>query len=266
MNEPALSPKRARYLHRLRQESRRVRLWQAALFVGFFAFWELSCRVGLSDGFLVSSPSRVAATFLTLCRGGDVLVHVGVSCWETVVGFLLGTAAGTVVAVAHPQPCAGSVSGGAQRPAETALGPIFIVWMGAGTGAIIVTTLAISLIVTILNMYEGFRATDAQKIRLMAAMGASRWQLLWMLVFPANYATLLNTLKVNVGLSWVGVIMGEFLVSRAGLGYLIVYGSQVFNMDLVMTSVLLLLVAAVVMYRLVLWVEKLLYRVWGLKA
>ena len=136
----------------------------------------------------------------------------------------------------------------------------------AGTGAIIVTTLAISLIVTILNMYEGFRATDAQKIRLMAAMGASRWQLLWMLVFPANYATLLNTLKVNVGLSWVGVIMGEFLVSRAGLGYLIVYGSQVFNMDLVMTSVLLLLVAAVVMYRLVLWVEKLLYRVWGLKA
>ena len=127
---------------------------------------------------------------------------------------------------------------------KTALGPIFIVWMGAGTGAIIVTTLAISLIVTILNMYE----------------------LLWMLVFPANYATLLNTLKVNVGLSWVGVIMGEFLVSRAGLGYLIVYGSQVFNMDLVMTSVLLLLVAAVVMYRLVLWVEKLLYRVWGLKA
>ena len=100
MNEPALSPKRARYLHRLRQESRRVRLWQAAFFVGFFAFWELSCRVGLSDGFLVSSPSRVAATFLTLCRGGDVLVHVGVSCWETVVGFLLGTAAGTVVAVA----------------------------------------------------------------------------------------------------------------------------------------------------------------------
>ena len=141
-----------------------------------------------------------------------------------------------------------------------------IVWMGAGMGAIIVMTLAISLIVTILNMYEGFRATDAQKTRLMAAMGASRWQLLRMLVFPANYATLLNTLKVNVGLSWVGVIMGEFLVSRAGLGYLIVYGSQVFNMDLVMTSVLLLLVAAVVMYRLVLWVEKILYHLLGVKA
>ena len=90
----------------------------------------------------------------------------------------------------------------------------------------------------------------------MRTLGASRHQILWMLVFPANYATLLGTLKVNVGLSWVGVIMGEFLVSRAGLGYLIVYGSQVFNMDLVMTSVLLLAVAAVVMYALVLWVEK----------
>ena len=66
--------------------------------------------------------------------------------------------------------------------------------------------------------------------------------------------------------AWVGVIMGEFLVSRAGLGYLIVYGSQVFNMDLVMTSVLLLLVAAVVMYRLVLWVEKILYHLLGVKA
>ena len=103
-------------------------------------------------------------------------------------------------------------------------------------------------------------------LRLMRSLGARRSQMLWLLVFPANCPTLFNTLKVNVGLSWVGVIMGEFLVSRAGLGYLIVYGSQVFNMDLVMTSVLLLLVAAVVMYRLVLWVEKILYHLLGVKA
>ena len=271
MPEKTPSPRRAAYLRTVRREKRRVRIWQIALVAGLFAVWELSCRLGLSDGFLVSSPSRMWGTFLSLCRGGELLRHIGTSCLETVVGFLAGTLLGTAVAI-----CMWWWDGVARvlNPylvvlnalPKTALGPIFIVWMGAGTGAIIVTTLAISLIVTILNMYEGFRATDAQKIRLMAAMGASRWQLLWMLVFPANYATLLNTLKVNVGLSWVGVIMGEFLVSRAGLGYLIVYGSQVFNMDLVMTSVLLLLVAAVVMYRLVLWVEKLLYRVWGLKA
>ena len=149
---------------------------------------------------------------------------------------------------------------------KTALGPIFIVWMGAGMGAIIVMTLAISLIVTILNMYQGFLGTDPEKLRLMRSLGASRWQILWLLVFPASCPTLFATLKVNVGLSWVGVIMGEFLVSRAGLGYLIVYGSQVFNMDLVMCSVLLLAVAAVLMYRLVLLCEKKLQHDWGIQT
>ena len=127
-------------------------------------------------------------------------------------------------------------------------------------------TLAISLIVTILNMYTGFRATDPEKVRLMRTLGATRRQILWMLVFPANCPTLFSTLKVNVGLSWVGVIMGEFLVSRAGLGYLIVYGSQVFNMDLVMTSVLILAAAAVLMYLLVLRGEKILNDYWGVRA
>ena len=264
-------PRREAWLLARRKKRRRVLLWQVGLLLALFGLWQLTTSTGLSDGFLVSSPSRMWSTFLSLCRGGELLRHIGISCLETVVGFLAGTLLGTAVAI-----CMWWWDGVARvlNPylvvlnalPKTALGPIFIVWMGAGTGAIIVMTLAISLIVTILNMYEGFRATDAQKLRLMAAMGASRWQTLRMLVFPANYATLLNTLKVNVGLSWVGVIMGEFLVSRAGLGYLIVYGSQVFNMDLVMTSVLLLLAAAVIMYRLVLWVEKILYRLLGVKA
>ena len=267
----SLSPARKAYLLSVRRQKRQVRLWQIALLAGLLLLWELSCRLGLSDGFLISSPSRMATTFLSLCRSGDLWRHIGVSCGETVVGFLSGTALGTAVAICMwwSEKLAKILDPYLvvlNALPKTALGPIFIVWMGAGAGAIIVMTLAISLIVTILNMYEGFRATDAQKMRLMAAMGASRWQTLRMLVFPANYATLLNTLKVNVGLSWVGVIMGEFLVSRAGLGYLIVYGSQVFNMDLVMTSVLLLLVAAVVMYRLVLWVERILYHLLGVKA
>ena len=271
MPEKAPSPRRAAYLRTVRREKRRVRIWQIALVAVLFAVWELSCRLGLSDGFLVSSPSRIAATFLSLCRSGDVLLHVGVSCWETAVGFLLGTAAGTVVAVAMwwwgklarvLDPYLVVLN----ALPKTALGPIFIVWMGAGMGSIIVMTLAISLIVTILSMYQGFLGTDSEKLRLMRSLGATRGQILWMLVFPASFPTLFNTLKVNVGLSWVGVIMGEFLVSRAGLGYLIVYGSQVFNMDLVMASVVILAAAAVVMYRLVLWAEKLLQHYWGVKT
>ena len=124
---------------------------------------------------------------------------------------------------------------------KTALGPVFIVWMGAGPASIIAMTLAISLIVTILEVHNGFLAVDRGKLNLMKTLGASRAQTLLKLVLPANLPTFVNALKVNVGLSWVGVIMGEFLVSREGLGYLIVYGSQVFKMDLVMATVLLLL-------------------------
>ena len=263
------SPQRLRYLAQCRRRQRSVRIWQIALLVLLFGVWELSCRLGWSDGFLVSCPSRMADTVGSLCRDGSLLRHVGVSCLETVAGFTVGTLLGTAVAVAMWwYPALSRVLDPylvvLNALPKTALGPIFIVWMGAGMGAIVVMTVAISVIVTILNMYQGFVATDPEKIRLMRTLGASRHQILWMLVFPANYPTLFNTLKVNVGLSWVGVIMGEFLVSRAGLGYLIVYGSQVFNMDLVMTGVLLLAVAAVVMYRLVLMLEHLLHRHWGL--
>ena len=269
MNNTAPSPGRQAYLLAQSRCRRQIRLWQGALLLFLLAVWELSCRLGLSDGFLISSPSRMAATFLSLCRGGGLWRHVLVSCLETVVGFTAGTALGTVVAIAMWW------SGKLAKILDpylvvlnalpkTALGPIFIVWMGAGEGAIIVMTLAISLIVTILSMYQGFLSTDGEKLRLMRSLGASRWQMLWLLVFPANAPTLFATLKVNVGLSWVGVIMGEFLVSRAGLGYLIVYGSQVFNMDLVMTSVVILAAAAVVMYRLVLRAEKFLDQIWGM--
>ena len=268
--QKAASPARLIWLQRQKQRRRAIRLWQIFLLVGLFAVWELTTVLGLSDGFLISSPSRMAVTLWNLCRSGEVLVHIGTSCLETAAGFLAGTLLGTAIAVAMwwsdtlariLDPYLVVLN----ALPKTALGPIFIVWMGAGMGSIIAMTLAISLIVTILNMYMGFLSTDSEKLRLMRSLGATRGQILRLLVFPANYPTLFNTLKVNVGLSWVGVIMGEFLVSRAGLGYLIVYGSQVFNMDLVMASVLLLAVAAVAMYRLVLGAEKILHHFWGLQ-
>ena len=271
MPDASPSAQRRVWLRQQTRRRRKIRIWQIALLISAFGLWELSTRLGWSDGFLVSSPSRMAATFLNLCRGGELLLHLGTSCLETAVGFTAGTLIGTLIAVCMwwsdtlsriLDPYLVVLN----ALPKTALGPIFIVWMGAGMGSIIVMTLAISLIVTILNMYAGFLSTDSEKIRLMRSLGASRGQILWLLVFPANYPTLFNTLKVNVGLSWVGVIMGEFLVSQAGLGYLIVYGSQVFNMDLVMTSVLILALAAVIMYRLVLWAEKILHHFWGVQS
>lgn len=265
---PDLSSARRAYLQRERRRNTTIRVVQIAVLVFFFLAWETAARFELIDPFIFSSPTRVVATLFTLYRSGDLWLHVGVSCLETVVGFLLGTALGTLIAVClWYSPFLSRVVDpylvvlGALP--KTALGPIFIVWIGAGTASIVAMTLAISLVVTILNMLAGFLSTDPQKIRLLRTLGATRAQTLRYLVFPANYETLFNTLKVNVGLSWVGVIMGEFLVSKAGLGYLIVYGSQVFNMDLVMATVFLLAVAAVVMYQLTLWIEAILKKLLG---
>lgn len=261
MSEPTPSPQRRAYLRRRRQEKTAVALLQILLLVVFFLGWEVSARMGWVDAFIVSSPSRAAATTANLYRSGELWLHVGVSCAETLAGFFLGTLCGTLVAVllwwsSFVSRVLDPYLVVLNALPKTALGPIFIVWIGAGAASIIAMTLAISLIVTILNMHVGFLSTDPQKLRLMRSLGASRGQILRKLVLPANLPTLFNTLKVNVGLSWVGVIMGEFLVSRAGLGYLIVYGSQVFNMDLVMSTVFILALAAVIMYQAVLWLEK----------
>lgn len=195
----------------------------------------------------------------------------GASCLETVIGFTLGTQAGTVIAILlWWSPMLSRILDPylvvLNSLPKTALGPVFIVWMGAGPASIIAMTLAISLIVTILEVHNGFLAVDRGKLNLMKTLGASRAQTLLKLVLPANLPTFVNALKVNVGLSWVGVIMGEFLVSREGLGYLIVYGSQVFKMDLVMATVLLLLLCAAAMYQGVLFLEKALKKHLGVSA
>lgn len=263
-----ISVLRAEYLEEQRKNRRAVAFWRAALIVLFFLGWELAAGAEIIDPFIFSSPSRMAMTLASLFSSGELFLHVGTSVLETIAGFILGTLIGTVIAVAlWWSPFCSKVA----EPylvvlnslPKTALGPIFIVWMGAGPGAIIAMTLAISLIVTILDMLNGFLETDKEKIRLMRTLGAGKLQILFKLVLPSNFATMINALKVNVGLSWVGVIMGEFLVSKAGLGYLIVYGSQVFKMDLVMTTVLILALSAALMYRCILWLEKALKKYMG---
>ena len=271
MPDSTPSPRRLAYLRAKRREKVAIRSLQVFLLIFFLILWEVSARLGWIDAFIVSCPSRVAATVTGLYQSGDLWLHLWTSCAETAAGFVLGTLSGTLIAVllwwsTFLSRVLDPYLVVLNALPKTALGPIFIVWIGAGTASIVAMTLAISLIVTILNMLVGFLSTDEQKLRLLRSMGASRGQILRKLVLPANFPALFNTLRVNVGLSWVGVIMGEFLVSKAGLGYLIVYGSQVFNMDLVMASVLVLAAAAVVMYQIVLWLEKFLKKDLGVIA
>lgn len=260
-----ISREHAEYLRKIKRRKITILITQISLLIVFFVVWELLARFKIIDAFITSQPSRVLKTFINLYREGQLFKHVGITCTETVVGFLLGTVTGTLIAiilwwsnflskVSEPYLVV------LNSLPKIALGPIFIVWIGAGPASIIVMALAISLIVTILEVLNGLLAVDQEKIKLVQTFGATRMQILRKVVLPSAFPTIISALKINVGLSWVGVIMGEFLVSKAGIGYLIVYGGQVFQLDLVMTSVLILGVAAALMYQGVVYVEKLIVK------
>lgn len=255
-----VSKEREAYLKKKSREKIRIRTVQILVVVLFFALWEVLAQVGVIDSFLMSQPSRMWKTLMNLSENG-LLTHLGVTCFETLAGFLLGTTMGVGLAVllwwskTLSKICEPFLVVLNSLP-KIALGPVFIVWVGAGTQAIIVMALAISLIVTVLEMLNGFLSTDPEMVKMVRTFGASRAQEFTKVVMPYNIRTLFNSMKVNIGLSLVGVIAGEFLVSKAGLGYLIVYGGQVFKLDLVMTSVFILALMAALLYQAVVLAQK----------
>ena len=266
-NPPAVSRERTLYLRRKRRRTHLVHACQIGFLVFFFAQWEISARLGWIDSFILSQPSRILETLRNMSQN-HLMMHVGVTLYETLTGFVLGVLLGVAIAVVLWW------SGFVSRVAEPylvvlnslpkiALGPVIIIVVGAGTEAIIFMALAISLIVTVLEMLAGFRATNPESIKMARTFGATKRQVFTKIVFPSNINTLFNSLKINIGLSLVGVIAGEFLVSKAGLGSLIVYGGQVFQLDLVMSSVLILSVMAALMYQSVVLLQKFVSRWFG---
>lgn len=255
-----ISKERARYLRKVKLKKIEIFVTQISIVIAFIAIWEILARTGKIDSFITSQPSRILKTFMNL-SSNDLLEHLKITCIETIIGFLLGTGLGAIIAIILWW---SSFISKVSEPflvilnslPKIALGPVIIIWVGAGMPAIIVMALAISLIVTILEILNGFLHTDKDKIRMAQTFRANKLQILTKIVIPANIPTFFNTLKVNIGLTLVGVISGEFLVSKGGLGYLIVYGGQVFQLDLVMTSVIILAVVAALMYESIVLLEK----------
>ena len=264
---PPLSKERRQYLKKQKQRKRHILYGQIGILVVFIAAWEIAARVGLIDSFILSQPTRILRTYFNMAQN-DLLMHMGVTIYETLVGFLLGAALGTLLAIvlwwsAFVSKVSEPYLVVLNSLPKIALGPVIILLAGAGTRAVIFMALAISLVVTVLEMLSGFRSTDPELIKMARTFGASKRQIFSKIVLPANLTTLFNSLKINIGLSLVGVIAGEFLVSKAGLGYLIVYGGQVFQLDLVMSSVLILAVLAALMYESVVVAQRLVNRRWG---
>ena len=250
------------YLRNRRKNILKIKIFQISILIIFGVLWEISARLRWIDPFIVSSPSKIFKMLMVLNNSGQLWYHIGVTTLETVSGFILGTLIGITLAIIIwwsdflfkiLEPYLVVLN----ALPKVAFGPIILVWLGAGINSIIMMALFVSVIIGAINILSGFKNTSAEKILLMRSFGATKPQILTKLIIPANIQNIISTLKINVGMSLIGVITGEFLSSSKGIGYLIVYGSQVLKLDLVMAGILLLGVIASAMYFLVSELEKL---------
>lgn len=249
------------YIKSVKREKHFVIFTRLVILIVFFSLWEIAGRLSWIDPFLTSTPSRMYKSFMQIYSEGTLLSHIFITCFETIVGFVLGTLLGALVAillwwsdfvskVLDPYLIV------LNALPKVALAPIIIFWVGNGIKAIIVIALLISIVVTIISILSGFKDVDEDKIKLLKTFGASKLQILTNLIIPASIPNLISALKINVGLSWVGVIMGEFLVAKSGLGFLIIFGGQISELDMVMMSIVILSVLAYLMYEMVALLER----------
>lgn len=250
------------YLKKVRSKKILISLSRWLLLAAILGFWELFAFFQIVDPYITSSPSRVCLTLAQLVREGTLFRDIGITLLETLCGFAIAVILGYAVAVVL-------WSSDAVRKVlepyivvlnalpKIALGPLIIIWIGANYSAIIFMTVIVSVIVCIMNMLSGFLAVDRTKLLLMRSMGANKATTLTKLIIPSSLPALMNTLKVSVGLAWIGSVMGEYVSSKAGLGNLISYGQQVMRLDLVMTATFILCILAGGMYGIIALIEKL---------
>lgn len=242
------------FVKRHLKHHRQITSWRFLLLAAFLALWEVSADTGLIDSFFFSSPVRVIRLFAEMCMDGSIFYHIGITLLETVLSFVLVFLISLTVSTLL------WYSGKLSEILEpylvvlnslpkSALAPLFIVWLGTGTTTIIIAGISVALFGSIISFYSGFQQCDAGKITLIYTLGGSRRDAFHKVVLPSSVPVLLSTTKVNIGLALVGVIIGEFLAARRGLGYLIIYGSQVFRLNLVITSIILLCIIAMGFYK-----------------
>ena len=260
-NKQNFSREHLLYLKELKINVLFINAMRIAILFAFLILWEMLARYEIIDSFLMSSPSRVFKTIKNLIVVDNLWIHVYTTLYETIAGFLIATALGTLIAIvlwwsSNFRKISEPYLVVLNSLPKIALGPIFIVWFGSGMKSIIFMTIIVTIIVTIITMQNAFLTTDENKILLLKSMGANKLQILTKLVIPSSLSSFISCLKINVGMAWIGSIMGEYLTSRQGIGYLIVYGGQVFKLDLVMASTIILCFLAGAMYALVALLEK----------
>lgn len=242
-------------------KKRRIRIYQIIILAGFIAFWEISTHIGIVDAFIFSNPSGVIKTIINMLQGGELLYHIGITLLETLISFTIVNVFGILVAVILWWN--NSISKVLEpylivlnSLPKSALAPLFIVWLGNNMKTIIVAAVSVAIFGTIISLYSDFKTVEEDKIKLIYTLGGNKKDVLFKVVLPSNIPSMISQMKVNIGLSLVGVIIGEFLAAKSGLGYLIIYGSQVFKLNWVIMSIVILSIIASGLYKTLSYFEK----------
>lgn len=249
-----ISSRQTAFLKKHRQHHHFIAISRFLFFFFFLLLWEVSANLGWIDAFIFSSPSRVIETFISMSKDASIFRHTGITLYETLLSFSLviffSLLIATLLWFSHSlseilEPWLVILN---SLP-KSALAPLLIVWLGANTRTIIVAGMSVAIFGSIISMYTAFQETDKDKIKLIYTLGGNRLQVLKCVVFPSSIPAIISLLKVNIGLCLVGVIIGEFLAAREGLGYLIIYSSQIFKLNYLITALIILCIIAFVLYQ-----------------
>lgn len=258
-----MSKEQKEFLRKYKFDKRVTLFSQVMIVILILVGWELLSRYNIINPFIFSSPSKVVKTIYGLYVDGNLINHIWVTVYETLIAFVIGLFISLVISIVlylynkiykivDPfLTCLNSLP-------KVALGPMIIIIAGANVKSIIVMAVLINVIVITTVILNGFYGTDKVRLKLMHSFGANKYQILKYLVIPSSYKTIISSFKLGISMSLIGVISGEFLVSRAGLGYLIIYGTQVFNLDLVVSGILLLVIISYILYKAVMYIEDIL--------
>lgn len=249
------------FIEKEKQHRRNVRILRLMLLVLLLSIWELCARLGIINDFIFSSPTRVTMTFIDMVRDRSIFVHTGVTVMETLISFVLVVGFGLLISILLWS--SRSISEVLEpylvmlnSLPKSALAPILIVWLGNNIKTIIVASISVAVFGCIMTLHTGFSQTDPDKIKLIYSLGGRKKDVLLKVLLPSSIPLIISNMKVNIGLCLVGVIIGEFLAANKGLGYLIIYGSQVFKMDLVVMSIVILCIVSAILYQGISLLEK----------
>ena len=256
-----MSTEHKEYLKKLKRKKILILICQLTIFIGFILIWELLSKYNIINNFIFSSPSKIVNSLYNLYLDKSLFYHIWVTLKEILISFVLGSLIGFILAVIfYMVPILKKIFDPflnlINSLPKVSLGPLLIIWLGANTSSIIVMSLLVNSIVTLISIYNGLINTDSYKVKLFQTFKATKLQTLIYLVIPHNKETIISSLKLNISMSLIGVIMGEFLVSKAGIGYLILYGTQVFNLNLVMSGIILIMIISFIIYELINLLEK----------